>query len=223
MFPKRTEHRLPLPQLTLLLLALCPAQCLEPLVGQIDHRDIIFQEVIEGEVEFENFTYYIVDSNEDIILNLTSLAGDCDLYISQARRSGENPPNPTIDTDSYDLQSTTCGEDVIAINREVIRPFTIGIYAHPSHHLCMFRLQITGIKSEASGFDFQNELNGGGSYETSDDVPNQDSFKQHHQQQQQRQQHKRGGTSKENDFDSFLELLLNIAIQFLGFIFEVIL
>lgn len=192
---------------------------------EADYREIIFHEVIEGEVECENFTYYIVDDSDDsvITLNLTSLSGDCDLYISQARQPGENPPNPTVETYSYDLQSTTCGEDVITINRDVFRPFAIGIYAHPSYSLCMYRLEITGTRVEEK--EPENELEWSDHHQSSD-VPSQESTfttsKQQQQHQQSRQKSSRSTTKSNSDYDSFIELLINIAIQFIGFLFEII-
>lgn len=190
---------------------------------ETDYQEILFNEVIEGEVECENFTYYIVDDSDDsvITLNLTSLSGDCDLYISQARHPGENPPNPTVETYSYDLQSTTCGQDVITISREISRPFAIGIYAHPSYNLCMYRLEITGTRVEEK--EPENELEWS-EHHQSNDVPSQESSftASKHQHKQSRQKSERSTAKGNSDYDSFIELLINIAIQFLGFLFEII-
>ena len=169
--------------------------------------DILFQEMIEGEVESENYTYYIVNSNEDIIVNLTSLIGDCDLYVSQTRKVDESPPNPTIETNSYDLLSTTCGEDVITINKAIQRPFCIGIYAHPSHNICSYHLEIKGIKSEQSDFYIHQEIeNYESNYESNGDY----------------KKIRKSTSSWDGNFESFLDIMLSIFIHFLEMVFEIL-
>ncbi len=179
-------------------------------------------EVIEGQVECENFTYYIVDGRDNTILvNLTSLSGDCDLYIRQALQPGQYPPNPSVETHSYDLASTTCGQDVVLIPSALVRPFSIGIYAHPSHHQCTYRLEISATPVESN--EIANELEWS-DHDQPNSVPNQQARSSASKQQQQQQnQHQKQKTHKgSSDFDSFIELLINFAIQFIGFLFEII-
>ena len=190
---------LPLSLLFALTFILKPIQCSSQ---SIDQQEIIFQEVIEGEIESENFTYYVVDSDEDILLNLTSIFGDCDLYITQSKNSGENPSKPTIDLNSYDLQSTTCGDDVIFIDRFILRPFCIGIYAHPSYSTCSYKLKIYGTEP------VRNE---------SDEQMNNEAPRHTKRRAEQ--------TIEDDEFtedvDTFSEFALNFLIKFLSFVFEI--
>jgi len=184
---------------------------------EIYEEDVIFREVIDGEVEYENFTYFIVKIKDDILLNLTSLVGDCDLYVSQARRDGENPPSPSIDTFSYDLQSSTCGQDVLFIGKDIMRPFSVGIYAHPSYSHCLFSLEI--ISTRPTDADYDSEIF---SQEIHEDEPSHEASQEGHRADHNQKRHTQSN-QKGSEFDSYLEILLNITIQFLGVIFEILL
>ncbi|KAJ6216544.1 hypothetical protein RDWZM_007701 [Blomia tropicalis] len=180
-------------------------------------NEIEFSETIEGEVSKEQFSYYLVNRREDMVLNLSSITGDCDLYVRQALKFGENPLNPNTETDSYDLQSTTCGEDLIFIDNDFIRPFSIGIYAHPSHHLCLFRLMIVGLKTQ------QIESEKLSTYEEMENFIIYSSKQTKKFVRNSREQYELdyGPDYQTKDLD-FLDILFDIVLQSLGFLLEVI-
>lgn len=123
-----------------------------------DSYHVLFEEVVEGELESETFAYYLIENGVNILLNLTSLEGDCDLYVSQSAEDANTaaasadgqPSKPGLDVHSYDLHSATCGEDVVYVTRDIRRPFTVGIYAHPSYAKCSFQLLIQGVVDRQS-------------------------------------------------------------------------
>lgn len=171
--------------------------------SEIDKHDIVFYETIEGEIEKENFTYYVVDSDDDILLNLTSLVGDCDMYVSQAPKSGQNPSKPTTELLSYDLQSTTCGEDSLFIDRYINRPFCIGIYAHPSYSTCSYKLEIIGAEPQHDEYLDSLEHT-----ELTNHKPNK------------RQANTVNDNQFDEEMDTLTEFTLNFVIKLLGFVFE---
>lgn len=115
-----------------------------------ENRGIVIKEIITGHVEKENFTYYIVNLEVDVLLNLSSIVGDCDLYISQASKTNGEVVKPNIDIFGYDLHSATCGQDLLLVDGNIRRPFCIGIYAHPSHQMCQFTLEFIGFETDKS-------------------------------------------------------------------------
>lgn len=164
-----------------------------------------FRRVVEGEIEPENFSYYFVDGEVyDILLNLTSVTGDCDLYVAQAASPGTTPVKPSTEIESYDLQSTTCGQDVILVDRTFHRPFCVGIYAHPSYSNCTFRLEIIAFSSE----DLYNE--------STSEVPN--SLRD----RQRRQQSIHSDESSE-EVEKFTNRFFSLLFEFLYFVAELFL
>ncbi|XP_066260659.1 DNA mismatch repair protein Mlh1-like [Euwallacea similis] len=79
---------------------------------------------IESAIEKGNFSYYYVWRHGPIILNLTSLLGDADLYISDTNMY------PTYIPDTYALHSATCGEEIIEIPESLPSPLSVGIYGY---------------------------------------------------------------------------------------------
>lgn len=91
---------------------------------------------VTGEVARDNYSYYSLVYDGAISLHLHSLTGDADLYISQVY------PTPTYEPDSYCLQSSTCGLDVIHVPKSFRRPLGIGVYGHPSHETSTYLLEV---------------------------------------------------------------------------------
>jgi hypothetical protein len=87
-----------------------------------------------GLIGAENITHIKLTRQGDFRLELTSLKGDADLYIS----------DKTLQPDysNYELQSATCGVDVIVINQELARPVGIGIYGHPIYEESVYQLDV---------------------------------------------------------------------------------
>ena len=81
-----------------------------------------------------NFTYYKLTREGNILLKLHTIEGDADLYVS----------DKTLQPDwmNYELQCTTCGEDVIEITADLKRPVGIGVYGHPFHDESHFQLSV---------------------------------------------------------------------------------
>jgi len=77
-----------------------------------------------GAIEKDNFSYFYINSHGPIILNLTSLIGDADLYISDSNMY------PTYHPESYTLHSATCGEDIIVVPESFESPIAVGVFGH---------------------------------------------------------------------------------------------
>ena len=87
-----------------------------------------------GKVGAGNYTYYKLTHEGYIRLELKSLQGDADIYISDQVLSPQY--------DNYELCSVTCGEDQVDIEPNVKRPIGIGIYGHPFHEVSHFQLTL---------------------------------------------------------------------------------
>jgi hypothetical protein len=81
-----------------------------------------FVNSLNGLIGSGNYTYYKLTHRGYIRLILESPRGDADLYISSLTQS------PTFE--NYELQSTTCGEDIVDILPDMNRPVTVGVYGH---------------------------------------------------------------------------------------------
>lgn len=106
--------------------------------------EVLFRESVTGSVEAGNYSYYSYSGNYKIRLVLTSLTGDADLYVSQADLGGRTM-KPKFDLSEHDLQSITCGQDVVQLTEEFRRPIGIGVYGHPSHETSDFVLDVIGV------------------------------------------------------------------------------
>ena len=89
---------------------------------------------VSGVLYAENFTYYKLNGEGWLRLELHSLVGDADLYISGLTSQ------PTYE--DYELKSDSCGVDIIDIHSSIQRPVGIGIYAHPLYLKTSFKLDI---------------------------------------------------------------------------------
>lgn len=106
-----------------------------------------------GVIGAENLTYVKLARNGAFRVELTSIKGDVDIYAS------EQTLNP--DYFNYDVQSSTCGFDVIFIPLHFNRPVGIGIYGHPSYDESVYQLQVFEVddadSNEASYQDYDQE------------------------------------------------------------------
>ena len=68
-----------------------------------------FLSAVTGKVSQGKYIYYNATVPGTILLELTSISGDADLYVSQKTK------NPTWDPNNHCLQSVTCGLDLILI------------------------------------------------------------------------------------------------------------
>ena len=85
-----------------------------------------------AEIGGGNYTYYSLHEMGEITIILTSIRGDADLYISS---STQHP-----DYLNYDLMSTTCGVDIVAIPASFKRPAGVGVYGHIATKQSVYKL-----------------------------------------------------------------------------------
>ncbi|XP_004413490.1 PREDICTED: UPF0669 protein C6orf120 homolog [Odobenus rosmarus divergens] len=90
--------------------------------------------VVQGQIGAGNYSYLRLNHEGKIVLRMRSLKGDADLYVS------DSTLHPSFD--DYELQSVTCGQDVVSIPAHFQRPVGIGIYGHPSHHESEFEMKV---------------------------------------------------------------------------------
>lgn len=90
--------------------------------------------VVQGQIGAGNYSYLRLNHDGKIILQMRSLRGDADLYVS------DKTLRPSFDT--YKLQSATCGQDVVVVPGEFARPVGIGIYGHPSYQESEFEMRV---------------------------------------------------------------------------------
>eukprot|EP00794_Sanderia_malayensis_P019873 gene19873-21815_t len=69
-----------------------------------------------------NYTYFSLHEKGTITIIVESKVGDADLYVSQ------HVPKPSYS--EYDLQSSTCGVDMVTVPSAFKRPVYISIYGH---------------------------------------------------------------------------------------------
>ncbi|XP_028904459.1 UPF0669 protein C6orf120 homolog [Ornithorhynchus anatinus] len=90
--------------------------------------------VVQGQIGAGNYSYLRLNHEGKIILQMQSLKGDADLYVS------DTTLHPSFD--DYELQSVTCGQDVVFVPEHFQRPVGIGIYGHPSHLESEFEMKV---------------------------------------------------------------------------------
>ena len=89
---------------------------------------------IVAEVGAGNITHYSLKQEGTVTLILDSIIGDADIYVSET--------NTKPDYSDYDLQSTTCGHDIVTIPKEFNRPVGIGIFGHVYYPLSKYQLTV---------------------------------------------------------------------------------
>ncbi|XP_059847410.1 UPF0669 protein C6orf120 homolog [Hypanus sabinus] len=90
--------------------------------------------VVQGQVGPGNYSYLRLNHDGQIVLSMESRRGDADLYIS------DSTLHPSFD--DYELQSTTCGLDLVAVPARFRRPVGIAVYGHPSHLQTEFEMRV---------------------------------------------------------------------------------
>ncbi|KAJ8704132.1 hypothetical protein PYW07_013426 [Mythimna separata] len=97
--------------------------------------DKILLDTVVGAVGAGNFSYWQLGHTGPLLVELTSLSGDADLYVSDTVR-------PSYETDKNNLSSVTCGPDMVNIPSEFPRPIGIGVFGHWSHYLSEYSIQV---------------------------------------------------------------------------------
>ncbi|MBN3276958.1 CF120 protein, partial [Polyodon spathula] len=123
-------HRSKILAVLLLSEALCLIQSFEEPVLEEWH----LLHVVQGHVGGGNYSYLRLNHDGKITLYMQSLTGDADLYVS------DKTLHPSFD--NYKLHSATCGQDVVVVPVEFLRPVGIGIYGHPSYQESSFEMKV---------------------------------------------------------------------------------
>lgn len=89
---------------------------------------------LDGVVGGENFTYYRLSRQGHLRIEMVSLEGDADLYVSDKTASP--------DFEDFTEQSVTCGIDVVEIPAVYSRPVGIGVYGYPGYDISRYRITI---------------------------------------------------------------------------------
>ncbi|KAM3929875.1 UPF0669 protein C6orf120 homolog isoform 1-T2 [Leptodactylus fuscus] len=118
----------------LTLCALCTVSCIECFTDDEIPEEWMLLHVVQGQIGAGNYSYLRLNHEGRIILEMRSLKGDADIYVS------DSTLNPSFD--DYDLQSTTCGLDVIIVPDKFNRPVGISIYGHPSYLESEFEIKV---------------------------------------------------------------------------------
>uniref|UniRef100_A0A8D2LUN9 Chromosome 6 open reading frame 120 n=2 Tax=Varanus komodoensis TaxID=61221 RepID=A0A8D2LUN9_VARKO len=109
--------------------------------------------VVQGQIGAGNYSYLRLNHEGKIVLQMQSLKGDADLYVSDVTL------HPSFD--DYELQSVTCGQDVVHVPAHFRRPVGIGIYGHPSHLESDFEMKVyydrTVVESPFGGGTYNPE------------------------------------------------------------------
>lgn len=103
------------------------------LSAAIGNCNMVLQ-TLEDVVGAGNFTYFRLSRHGHLQLELQSLKGDADIYIS------DSTLKPTYN--NFEFHSVTCGMDVVDVPSYLTRPIGIGIYGHPYSELSHFKLKI---------------------------------------------------------------------------------
>ncbi|XP_077428279.1 UPF0669 protein C6orf120 homolog [Vanacampus margaritifer] len=116
------------------LLLLCCAPCRPEDGAAVIPAEWILLHVVRGQVGAGNYSYLRLNHDGVVILHMLSLAGDADLYVSDATL------RPSFD--AYKLQSVTCGRDAVAVPADFARPVGVAIYGHPSNRRSDFEMRV---------------------------------------------------------------------------------
>ncbi|XP_075989484.1 UPF0669 protein C6orf120 homolog [Anticarsia gemmatalis] len=97
--------------------------------------DKLLLDTVVGTVGAGNFSYWQLGHTGPLLVELTSLSGDADLYVSDSVR-------PSYEVDKNNFSSATCGPDLIYIPADFPRPIGIGVFGHWSHSLSEYSIQV---------------------------------------------------------------------------------
>ncbi|CAH0556681.1 unnamed protein product [Brassicogethes aeneus] len=96
----------------------------------------------QGIVDRETFAHYRILNAGNVLINLITLKGDADIYVSHKDFA-------TYDPSVYDFHSATCGMDYVVVPYSFQKPFSVGIYGHPSYENSSYLLEVYDL----DGFD----------------------------------------------------------------------
>ncbi|XP_053607826.1 UPF0669 protein C6orf120 homolog [Plodia interpunctella] len=97
--------------------------------------DKVLLDTVVGTVGAGNFSYWQLGHTGPLLVELTSLSGDADLYVSDTVR-------PSYETDKNNFSSATCGPDMVLVPADFPRPIGIGVFGHWGHTLSEYSIQV---------------------------------------------------------------------------------
>ncbi|KAL3874693.1 hypothetical protein ACJMK2_037668 [Sinanodonta woodiana] len=104
-------------------------------------------QILEDTVPGENFTYYRITIQGRLSIEMETLEGDADIYVS----------DETMQPDymNYKLKSVTCGLDIVEVPAEFKRPVGVGIFGQPTHATSRYRVTTKWLASTDENEDYQ--------------------------------------------------------------------
>jgi len=120
------------------------------LINPMDASKYLIQS-LQDNIGAENFTYYRLHRPGSLRVELTSVEGDVDIYVSTEHQ------HPSYNT--YDLKSESCGMDIIKVDSSLPRPVFIGLYGHPFYLGSRYHLQVYEVDDphETTYMDYVNK------------------------------------------------------------------
>jgi hypothetical protein len=119
-------------------------------VGNV--KDLVLVNTVKGHLIADTYDHYKLDHAGHYKLELITVAGDADLYITDKHFQA--------DFTNYDSHSITYGIDEVFVNKNMKRPVAIGIYAHPYYANSDYVLNIyscTLSEKDSTDFDTIND------------------------------------------------------------------
>lgn len=114
--------------------------------------------IVTKTVEAEQYRYVQIESEGDFRVELRSLEGDADLYVS------DETDSPSYA--DYKLKSTSCGDDLVLISHDFSRPVYVGVYGYFAFEQSRFELQVFSVDRErdlfaenSSSYEYAEEAN----------------------------------------------------------------
>ncbi|KAH3853134.1 UPF0669 protein C6orf120 homolog [Dreissena polymorpha] len=110
-------------------------------------------QTVQGTIGAENYTYYRVTRPGRLLIELKTLQGDADLYIT-----AKTDLKPTFENIHNDFESSSCGLDSVEIDDSYPRPFGVGVYGHFIFEVSTFELSVIQLPElEEWGYDHLTE------------------------------------------------------------------
>ena len=110
-------------------------------------------QVFDGEIGAGNSTFFTLKKEGRVTLIVDSAEGDADIFVS------DDTMKP--DFENYDLQSTTCGKDIVTIPISYKRPIGIAVVGHAYAPLTKYTMTVlmdyVENSSGASGLHSEND------------------------------------------------------------------
>lgn len=91
-------------------------------------------QTVKDEVPGGNYTVYQIRSRGRLRLELVSISGDADLYVSDSE--------PIPSDENYDVKSFSCGVDTVELSSSMKRPIAVSVFGHPFYSVSKYSLSV---------------------------------------------------------------------------------